>query len=352
MGPIKSAMTSYVNSKAMEKVWLVDRQRTVGASEIGQCSRRMAWAKSNNPPVNPGHVDRWGARVRGSVMEDAFWVKALKHRYRGKLILAGRDQRTVHDRYLSATIDGILIDQPRDVLAPLGVPDIGPSGCITLECKTIDPRVNLTQAKIEHAMQTQAGMGLIRELTRYKPDYALVSYIDASFWDEVDEFPIAFDAALYERMHNRAVQIKTSTPAELKPEGWIAGGSECEHCPFTKACGVVRRSLPEQEAAADPQFVAEMTDLCREHEHINNEIEILTRELNEKKDQIKSRLREKSVRKLPGIVSWSPVKGRTKTDLQGLKEAALAAGVNPEQFESTGDPSDQLRVTISGAPTV
>jgi len=354
---IKATLEQYATSSAMQKTFLMDRQRTVGASEIGSCARRLGWTKNEKLMAqvqrDPDHVDGWGARIRGSVMEDRFWVPALKRRFRNKLIIAGKDQRTIQDRYLSATGDGMLIDMPRDFLAPMGVPDIGPSKCVYLECKSIDPRVNLTQEKQEHMFQVQTGMGLWRELSNYKPDYALISYMDASFWDDVDEFVLKFDPEIYKAAHDRAVKIKTADHAsELKPEGWIAGGKECEWCPFTKACGITRRSLPEQELAADPQFVAEIKDLCTEHEIINDRIKNLTAELNEKKDQIKNRLREKSVRKLPGVVSWSPVKGRTNVDMPAFKAAALAAGISTADFETTGEPTDMLRVTLKGAPIV
>lgn len=351
---IKDILSRYVNSAAMEKIFLMDRMRTIGASEIGQCARRIHYVKVvGASALNPDHKDNWGARVRGSFMEEKFWLPAMRHAFRKKLLIAGKDQRTVSDKFLSATPDGLVTDIPRDFLARLGVPDIGPSNCILAECKSIDPRVNLTEAKQEHILQTQTQLGLVRELTRYKPEYALVSYIDASFWDEVDEFVVKYDPEVYKKMHDRAVKIKTAgSPQDLQPEGWIAGGKECEHCPYSKACGIARRSVPEMELAADTQFVAEMTDLCREHEILNDQKKKLEAKLNEKKDEIKNRLRAKSVRKLPGVVSWSPVKGRTSYDMDRLKGDAAAAGLAVEDYATVGDPTDQLRVTLSGAPVV
>lgn len=349
---IKEALDAFARSPAMAKIFLMDRNRTIGASEIGQCARRMYWVKTEGLP-DPDYQDNWGARLRGTVMEERFWTPAMRKKYGKKLLLSGDKQATVHDRYLSATPDGLLVDQPRDLLAHMGVPDIGPGCCILVECKTIDPRVNLTEAKQENMLQTQVQLGLIRELTKYKPEYAVISYIDASFWDDVDEYPIQFSPDLYRKMHERAVIIKTATgPGDLKPEGWIAGGKECEYCPFVGPCGVVRRSLPSVQAAADPQFVAEMRDLCIEHETIKRELEEITKELNEKKDEIKNRLRTKSVTKLPGIVSWFPVKGRTSVDTQAFHAAAMARGVDPADFETTGDPTDALRVTLKGPAPV
>lgn len=356
MSIIKQTLDMYARSKAMEKVFLLDRQRTIGASEIGKCERQLFWSKGKGAATaqrDPDHEDNWGARLRGNIIEDKFWVPALKKRFRNQFVLAGKGQTTIHDRYLSATADGLLVDLPRNFLERFGVPDIGPSRCITVECKSIDPRVNLTQEKQEHTLQTQVGMGLFRELTRYKPEYALISYIDASFWDEVDEFVVKFDEEVFKKMHDRAVRVKTGDRAEeFKPEGWIAGGRECEWCPFSRACGVQRRSVPERELAADPQFVAEVSDLCREHEVINNEIKELTVKLNDKKDQIKTRLREKSVRRLPGVVTWSAIKGKQSTDTTALKAAAIAAGIDVTAYETTGDPTDRLQVTLRGAPVV
>lgn len=334
----------------METLFLMDRMRTIGASEIGQCARRMYYVKTEGQR-DTDYDDRWGARVRGKIMEQKFWLPAVRRRFRKKLLIAGNQQTTVHDRYLSATPDGLVIEQPRDVLAEFGIPDIGPSCCFILECKSIDPRVNLTAEKHEHAMQTQVQLGLIRLLTPYKPEFALISYMDASFWDDVDEFVVTYDAEIYERMHVRAVKIKTASAAtELQPEGWIAGGKECEHCPFATACGIVRRSLPETEAAADPQFVAEIKDLCIEHEQLALSLKSIEAEINEVKDDIKNRLREKSVRKIAGVLSWYPVKGRAGYDMDRFKAAAIEKGLDPTDYATEGNPSDALRVTFKGAP--
>ena len=347
---IKEILDGYARSPAMNSAFLMDRMRTVGASEIGQCARRMYYVKTENRTDHDYH-DGWGARVRGKIIEQAFWLPAMRRRFRKKLLIAGKDQTTFQDRYLSATPDGLLIEQPRDCLAHLGIPDIGPSQCLLVECKSIDPRANLTEAKNEHQMQTNTQLGLVRLQSRYRPDYALISYTDASFWDDVDEFVVKFDAAAYEKAHARAVKIKTASSAsELKPEGWIAGGKECEHCPFNGPCGIARRSLPPEGGVAEPQFQAELTDLCIEHEKLNKQAKELDARLNEKKNEIKDRLRAKGVRKIDGVVTWYPVKGRDKIDTAAYNAAAFAAGVDVSEYTTTGDPTDGLRVTIKGAP--
>src|SRR5262249_62177975 len=107
-------------------------------------------------------------------------------------------------------------------------------------------------------------IGVVRDTTEYRPNFVLLTYIDASFWDTITEFVVAFDPEVYANAKTRAVQIINARLAsELPPEGWIAGGKECEHCPFTKACGIERRIVPPNgNECADPQFAAEMRELA------------------------------------------------------------------------------------------
>jgi hypothetical protein len=247
-----------------------DRTQTVGASECGQCARKIYWLKNEGDPVlgvprDADYVDGWGARTLGSIFENCFWEPALRARYGDNLLFSGGAQQTFVSEFLSATPDGLLINQPRDALASLGIPDIGESGCFGFECKTADPRSSLEKAKTENIFQAICQLGLIRELTEYKPEYVLISYTDASFWNEVREFPIAFDGPVFVNAKARARHIMTATSAtDLKPEGWISGGRECAYCPFTQACGRKRSDVPRATVEPDPQFVAEVSDLARE----------------------------------------------------------------------------------------
>jgi hypothetical protein len=241
-----------------------DRHQTVGASEVGQCARRTYWLKMEGDPVygvarNPDYVESWGAARRGATFEDHFWVPAMRAHFGDRLLYAGEQQQTFVSEFLSATPDGLLIDLPRDVLTPVGVPDIE-TGELVVECKTADPRSRLAAPKPEHIFQAQVQIGLLRECTKHRPLYALISYADASFWDNVIEFVVPFDPAVFATAKRRAREIMLArSGAELKPEGAIAGGSECKYCPYTRACG--RR--PADDKAIDPQFVAEVGDLAR-----------------------------------------------------------------------------------------
>src|SRR6185369_12607643 len=54
-----------------------DRLNTLGSSEAGRCARASAFAKLEVPP-DPDFVEGWGAALRGSVIEDSFWVPGLR----------------------------------------------------------------------------------------------------------------------------------------------------------------------------------------------------------------------------------------------------------------------------------
>ncbi len=343
---IKEALDSYAKG-LKSKFNLDERSATVGASEIGACARKTYWSK------HPAHgrededfKQRWGALLRGTVMEDKFWEPALKKKYGRKLFMSGKKQQSIKDKYLSATPDGLLTGLPRDFLAHLDVPDIE-SDCILLECKSIDPRVNLREAKAENEYQVQVQLGLVRELTEHKPVYALISYTDASFWDEVSEYPIKFNLESFRAAHARAKKILTANRAEdFPPEGWIAGGSECEYCPFTKACGVVRRSFSEKDARLDEKFMKQITDLAVKYRTIKDQLKSSDAHVRTLQEEMKNLLRSKGIRRVDGVVTWSPVKGRESVDMRRLKEDAAKVGFDLDAYSTVGDPTDSLLVTI------
>lgn len=349
---IADALHEYAGATA--RVWVQDRTQTVGASEVGRCARQTYYSKNEGDAGfgsdrDADHVDGWGARKRGSIYEDAFWAPAVKARWGDQALYVGEDQRTFVDGFLSGTPDGLLIEQPRDALARLGVADIG-GDSILLDAKTIDPRVRLDGPKPEHAYQVIVGMGLVRSLTNFQPAYAVLSYTDASFWDEVREFPVAFDPLVFAQAKARARDIMVATSAQqLKPEGVIAGGKECEHCPFTAACGQARAAMvPEGKAEVSLPYAETIAELARRARADKEAADALTKRAKETEYEIRAMLAEAGSKRLDydGIsVVWSPVKGRPSYDMKAIREAAEAAGIDISQFERTGDPTDRLAIT-------
>jgi hypothetical protein len=228
--------------KPPNRVFDKRRSETSGASDVGQCARKVWWVKHGAAP-DADYSDTWGARVRGSVFESAFWAPALKRRFGSKLKFAGGNQITLRNGYLSATPDGLVVDQPRDVLTSLGIPDIGEGQCFLVECKTADPRLNLAKPKSEHELQLQAQLGLVRLKTAYRPSIAVLTYNDASWWNEIRVFVIKFDQSVFESIVLRAKKIMTANAFdELPPEGWIAGGRECSPRATTSAAPTQTKS--------------------------------------------------------------------------------------------------------------
>lgn len=338
--------------KHMENLQRVFKNRhlTVGASEIGRCAR-LAWYAKHHPNAAVLEDESFGASHRGNMIEAHTVVPALVKHFGDNLLYAGKKQQTFVSGYVSATPDGLLIKQPKDLLIQFGIKDIGKDRCILVEIKSIDPRIVLRGPKPEHARQANQQLGLVREKTNHKPQYCLIMYVNASFMDDVAEFVIEFDEELYNKQKKRAERILTTkTAREIQPEGWIKGGKECDYCKFADACTELRTDVPaESKRAADPQFVAEIKELALAERDLDTRISELSEQQREMQINIKDRLREKQLRgiKDPDItISWYPVKARITFDNEALRSGAEAANFNLAPYEKVGNPSDGLRITL------
>lgn len=349
----KVAMDAYAASRPNK--FGKNRRLVVGASEIGQCQRKIGYLKKSEDEryqveVDPDFIDSYGARTRGTVFE-TYWVKAMKHQYGKNLLMAGKDQKSWTVDVLSGTPDGLLINQKPNALDHLGIKDLK-SDCIVIDVKTIDPRINLKEAKPEHVFQVQVQLGLLRELSEHKPNYGVLSYHNASFWDDVVEFVVTFVPEIYEHAKVRAGKIiQSESAAELLPEGWIAGGKECEYCRFKRACAGVRGDMPavESKTKLESQTLEHFVQLAMQYDGLSSTVSGLQDQQRKIQNDIKELLKEHSLRRVDegGIkVIWSPVKGRPAFDIPKFKAAAEKAGVDIKQFETTGDPTDRLLVTV------
>jgi hypothetical protein len=351
MSIVKTAFDNFADRRE-SSVWFRGRDKTVGGSEIGTCARKVFYAKNaKHEARNPDYAHTWGAAQRGNVIEAGFFLPALRNYYGNKLLYAGSEQKRLVQGNLSATPDGLLIKQPRNVLAELMVPDIGPSGELVLECKTVDPRINLSDAKSEHVFQAQVQLGLFRAVTRHRPDYAVIIYVNASFLDDAIEFVVQYDPEIMQTAHYRANQIMSAiTAAQLPPEGWIGGGDECGYCPFSRACAQLRAPGTTLELSTpDPQFIAEMKDLAVAERALNTKIKEFEVRQRGIQEQIKERLRAKNLRRVDADavrIVWAAVKGRPAYDWPEIRKAAQAAGVDLQRFETVGNPTDRLTISV------
>ena len=92
--------------------------------------------------------------------------------------------------------------------------------CVMVECKTADPRTNLTEPKQEHVYQTHVQMGIVRQSTDYRPTHSILSYTDASFWSEGKEF----DDRIRRRHLHRSAEPRRGNHDRHRPGAHAARG--------------------------------------------------------------------------------------------------------------------------------
>ncbi len=328
---IKDILHTY--AATLTKTWAHDRSKTVGASEIGLCARRT-WFDKHDAPRDSGYVDNWGARLRGTQIEDHFWVPALEEQlpYGMRLLFAGSRQQTLVDGYLSATTDGLIVDT-----------DTGE--CVNLDCKSIDPRADLRKEKSAHTFQVQVQMGLIRKLTEYQPNESIVSYIDASAYDKITEFRVTFDQRVFAGAQSRAQQIMTAADAlDLAPEGKMAGGDECAYCPWASHCAAVTvAGVPREDRALTDNLAGVLRDMRNAERQLAETSGYWSAEHKRIVEEIKAFLREHNIRRYNGddwSVSYSTVSGRETLDVAAIENS----GIDLSAFKKTGNPSERLTV--------
>jgi CRISPR/Cas system-associated exonuclease Cas4 (RecB family) len=162
------------------------------------------WWQKHDPLPDTGS---WGWAERGRMVES--WVV---ERLRAAHVPIQHEQLTLIDGSLSATIDLVIRR-------------------IDVEIKSYDPRKYKNIRQHRHDMQVQAQLGLLGA------SEGVLVYVNCSNLQEIHEFPVLADAVTYEALQRRADRIMSETdPRELLPEGRIAGGKECERCPYQERC--------------------------------------------------------------------------------------------------------------------
>ena len=114
-GAVLEALNEYVETN--KKVFSTDRSQTVGASEIGQCERKIAAFKlegtgGSEIMRDPDYKDSWGARERGNLIENHLMVPAIKAKYGELAQLTGQEQHSFVSDFLSCTPDCLIDDEP------------------------------------------------------------------------------------------------------------------------------------------------------------------------------------------------------------------------------------------------
>lgn len=353
---------------ANPKTWEYDRSQSVGASEVFGCIRHARFKKLHPEMATVAEdVDpEWGHTERGNVVENEFAVPCLRGMFgEEQCFFMGDEQRTFVDGRLSATPDGLVVDQPRDALSLYNVNDIGPSGQFATEVKTFggeyaaprkvlipdpaDPSLNtyIYEPKPRHKGQAIVQMGLFRRKTNYSPDFGVVIYINPSNLKDIRPAAVAYDDAVYLRAKDRAERVfdTTLSLADFAPEGRLT--NECQYCDFCDACNEVDMarlpSSPKPMSQHSQQVTERLESLTREVSALRSEFKALDERKKEREFALKELLLDEGTNKAAGI-GWTATlsrnNGRKSLDKVRLEEEH---GIDLSDYQIEGQPYFTLR---------
>lgn len=338
-------------SASEEKEWKYDRNASVGASEAFDCIRKTFFKKHQYAP-DDGHEQDWGAARRGDVMENFFSVPATIAALPegAELIMAGEDQDTLRKGRLSATPDGLAINLEPDALSQLGIDDIE-SDCVVIEYKSFDPRASITQAKEIHEGQTQVQMGLMHELTEYRPEYAVVVYFNASWYSDIRAFVVKRDPKVFAAAVARSKQVynEDAEPADFMAEGKISGA--CSLCEFTEECAYATgEASPKTKKKIEDQSVVDRLAVLAARQ---KEFATLAKDAEKDKklvdEEIKEILREQDTKGASDdsfSISLSWIAGKKSLDTVAIAEVLREHGEDITEFQKEGNGYERLAVKL------
>ncbi|UTC29907.1 endonuclease-like protein [Bajunvirus bajun] len=347
-----------------QKVWAHDRSQSLGASSAFGCLRK-AWFEKNGAEKDPDYEQSWGALQRGDLIEQHFVEPAtkwfLEHTTKDAMLIWGGDnQKTLIDGRLSATPDGLVIYADDDALMEYGIPSLGtkgdpdhPSACFAFEIKSIDPRVNLKEEKSVHRGQTIVQMGLMRKQTSWKPNYAVIIYIDCSFFDDIEVFVVPYNHDEFVVAQQRAEAVfEIKDPATIMAEGKIDG--TCTYCPFKVVCAKTNQKATPTKGEANSKttpspLLAEFERLVVAERVAASAAKAAEAEKKATAEKLKQWFRDtgvKSAKSSDGMIkaSISWIKGRKTLDVPAMREA----GIPVDDFMKDGEGHDRLAISERG----
>lgn len=331
-------------SEANEKEWKYDRNLSLGASEVFGCIRK-AFFKKFGYEADDEYVADWGAAKRGDIIENNFAVPAVAAILPegATFLYAGDEQETLKKGRLSATPDGLIIGLARDALAELGIDDIE-IGQLVTEFKSFDPRANITEAKPIHVGQVQVQLGLIHELTEYRPEYGVIIYMNASFLTDIRVFVVKRDPEIYDAAVARAKLVyRNEEPSHLPAEGKLSG--DCKTCEFTQECALAQgEATPKKKKAIENPEVIDRLDILTKR---RTELAAAEKEAKKDKAYVEEEIKEilrtndtKGVGEDNFSISLSWCSGKKSLDVLAL----AASGVKIEDFQKEGNGYERLTV--------
>lgn len=310
-----------------------DRTKFLNASENTACIRKVWYGNNAKDSAAP---QDWGFARRGKHGEKYFEEMMIKAN--APLTLAGDSQLSVQDikRKLSATPDGVLVyDDER----------------IVVEFKTFDPRTNQKNLPTEaHVKQLEQGMAILQgkyaedTSKEHRPISGRLVYMNASNFNNLLEFTVPHRPAVLDEMAKRAAKVLgAKSPDSLDREGKRTG--ECKtRCSFNNICGVASDSVSYKPAKANQG--SRLHKAVEYLETVKVEEAAIKAARADATETIKSELRSRNTDQLilgPFKVKVTMAKGRASLD----RKAVSAAGIDLSPYETVGQPSERLTVTLN-----
>jgi cytochrome c553 len=336
-----------------EKVWDHDRSTTLGASEAFGCIRKAWFDKRGEDAgyeIDDGHTQSWGAMERGNIMEEHFVVPVLEtFNPEGTKFHFGSEEDQVTYVYgeVSATPDGLYTGCSRDALSLYGIADLE-SDCFMVEIKSIDPRSNLKEEKEIHHGQVQQQLGIIRRMTEHKPVYAVIIYVNASFYDDISIFVVKYDPDYWRAARHRAKTLNEAGDAkDLQAEGILM--SACDFCKWTSACASVNKAaVPTKEVkeAFSEIQLNELAELARKE----READAAEKAAKALRDDVRADIKEylaragsKKAKDDRFSVSWTWQNGRETIDQKAME----ADGIDIAKYKKRGNGFEKMTISYS-----
>ena len=336
--------------RSRQRVWKGGRLKTVGASEVFACIRK-AWYLKHKPELEDQDNKNWGVLERGNLIENAFAVPTLRAIFGPENCLyIGEDQKTFEDGNASATPDALIINQPRDVLADDGIPDIGPSHAFGGEVKSFDVRANLYAAKTIHFGQAIMQQGMFRRNTPHLVDYSVLLYINSGDVTDIRPFPVPYNEATYQEGLKRAARVFLATDAyELPAEG--VHTDQCQYCPFISTC---RKTEIDRFPSHVSNYTSNEIAMARSYALEYDEASKAEKDAEKRKSEIGENIRRfladvgtKGIEDADFKLTYSLVpNGKASVDHDALDEFLKKHGTSIEDFKVGGKPYTRLTVTV------
>ena len=311
---------------------LADRRSYIGASEVGNCLRRVVASKLTPETLDASSM---GRMLAGRVMENEV-VQLVRIALNGRLRNTGRNQLDVVHPELPfhAHPDGRIVSDGPD------------EGDGILEVKTASTAVfkryqseGLPQSYLD---QVQAQMGLSGL------GWGLVVLVSRETLAELATFKVSFDSHHFERLIERArIAAEGFSSAEL-PAGEPDRGY-CYNCAYAKDCP----QLQAQRKAAATGELPEVTRLeldCEVEElaAVESDLDPLQKRATELRERIRETLQALEVKRavLDGATVQLVSNSRTSFDSKALQRES------PDLFQRFQKTScfTNLRITFKGEP--